>query len=102
MEGVAYTFPNVTLTGNRLVQIQVDGIGPAIEAMLKRQLTIAMPQLEDSRGHVVTVTRVPEITYEATNDHESFFLNYIVGAGRYRLLVYGADGSEVERDFAVG
>lgn len=102
MDGVAYTFPNVTITGNKLVQIQIDGTGPAVEAMVSRHLTIAMPQLEDSRGHVVLVTSVPEMTYEATNDHESFFLNYIVGAGRYRLFVYGADGSSVQRDFAVG
>ncbi len=42
------------------------------------------------------------MSYAATNDRELFFLNYIVGAGRYRLVVYGADGSTVERDFVVG
>ena len=102
IDGVTYTFPDVTITGNKLVQMQIDGTGPAVEAMVNRQLTIATPQLEDSRGHVVPVTRVPEMKNAATNDRESFFLNYIVGAGRYRLVVYGADGSTVERDFVVG
>jgi hypothetical protein len=102
MDGVTYTFPDVTITGNTLVQLQIDGTGPAVEAMVNRDLTIPAPQLEDSRGHVVAVTRVPEVTYHATNDRESFFLTYIVRAGRYRLFVYGADGSSVERDFVVG
>ncbi len=47
IDGVTYTFPDVTITGNRLVQMQIDGTGPAVEAMVNRQLTIATPQLED-------------------------------------------------------
>jgi hypothetical protein len=101
LDGVAYTFPSVTVTGGRLLQVQVNGAGQAVDAMPRGTITIASPRLEDSAGRALTPTRVPGVWYRATDEHESFFFDYILRPGRYSLFVYGPDGSSAERDLVV-
>ena len=72
IDGVTYTFPDVTITGNTLCadadrRYRSGSRGNGEPATHNRHA-----QLEDLRGHVVPVTRVPEMSYAATNDRELF------------------------------
>ena len=54
--GLLYTFPSVTITDFRLVEIHVEGRGPAVTAMFfsgKADLQIPLPTLLASNGHTV-------------------------------------------------
>jgi hypothetical protein len=60
------------------------------------------PELLDSAGHVVEETPLfGGVFWSAYDDTESGTLRYVLGPGRYRLVVHGADGSGFNRELTV-
>lgn len=100
--GLRYTFPSVTITNSRLVEIHVEGRGPAVTAMFfsgKADLEIPLPTLLDANGHVVTRMLLPGNFLTANEQAATAYqvLDYTLSPGRYRLVLSGEDGSSLVR-----
>lgn len=104
VDGLRYTFPSVTITDGKVVEIHVDAQGPVLPAGIfsgPGVPAIQAPQLLDSHGRAVEETRLPGISLTSEGDNQSQVLDYILRPGQYRLFVYGLDGSSLEREFVV-
>jgi hypothetical protein len=105
--GLRYTFPSVTLTDSKLLEIHVVGDGPAVAAMFfsgAADLAIALPTLLDSQGRPVNRALLPGTLSTANEEAASSYqvLDYFVNPGHYRLVLSGEDGSTLVRDVVVG
>jgi hypothetical protein len=105
VNGLRYTFPSVTVTDSKLVEIVMDAQGstlPASGFSGPGVQVIPAPRLLDAKGEVVSEARVPWISLNAEGDNQSQDLDYMLQPGRYRLFVYGLNGSSIERDLVIG
>ncbi len=104
--GLRYTFPSVTITNSKLVEIHVEGDGPAVTAMYfsgAADLAIPAPILLDSQGRTVARTLLPGRLSTANEEAASSYqvLDYILNPGHYRLVLAGESGSKLVRDLVV-
>ena len=104
VDGLWYTFPSVTITSGKLVEIHVDAQGPVLPASIFSAPgvpAIQAPKLLDSLGRAIEETRLPGVSLTSGGDNQSQVLDYILRPGQYRLFVYGLHGSSLERELIV-
>lgn len=104
--GLRYTFPDTTITGSKLVEIQWTASGPAVARSLAARtadpLRDTWPVLLDSTGRLVEQTPFVEgALWSEQGDTESGTLQYVLGASHYRLVVHAPDGSSMQRELNV-
>ena len=102
--GLRYTFPKVTITDSKLVEIVMNAQGPALPASIfsgPGVQEVPAPRMVDAKGRLIREARVPWISGDAQGDTQSQDLDYILQTRRYRLFVYGLNGTSLERDLVV-
>jgi hypothetical protein len=105
VDGLRYSFPSVSITDSKLVEIVMDAQGAILPASIFSgpgdPPEVPAPQLEDADGRPVKETVVPWTSLHSANDFQSQDLDYVLQPGTYRLTVYGLHGSSVERELIV-
>jgi hypothetical protein len=104
VDGLRYTFPSVSVTDSRLVEIVMDAQGSVFPASVFSGpgiQKVPAPRLVNAEGQAINESRVPWISLNAQGDTQSQDLDYILQAGRYRVFFYGLDGSRIERDLVI-